>query len=75
MAEFRINALGEVCPTPLLKVQNKWDELHPGDVLIINIDNYCALRKIPEWARREGHHVEIEELEEKVWDIYIEKTA
>ncbi len=75
MAEFKIDALDEECPAPLLKVQNKWLELDLGDVLIIRITSYCALKKIPEWARREGHHVEVEEVEEKVWDIYIEKAV
>lgn len=75
MTEFRINSLGETCPTPLLRVQEKWGELQAGDVLIINIDSYCALKKIPDWARKEGHHVEVAELAERVWDIHIEKTA
>ncbi|WP_378953865.1 sulfurtransferase TusA family protein [Pelosinus sp. sgz500959] len=75
MAEFRIDALGETCPTPLLKVQEKWIELQVGDILIIHIDSYCALKKIPDWARKEGYNVEVEEIKERVWDIYIEKSA
>lgn len=75
MAEFIIDALGEACPIPLLKVQKKWADLKQGDVLIVNIDHSCALKNIPEWARKEGHNVEVDEVEEGVWDIYIEKTA
>jgi TusA-related sulfurtransferase len=75
MAEFTIDALGEACPIPLLKAQKKCKEIQVGDVLIINIDHSCALKNLPEWARKEGYNVEVEEIEEGVWDIYIEKTA
>jgi TusA-related sulfurtransferase len=75
MAEYIVDALGEACPIPLLKVQKKWAELKAGDVLIVNIDHSCALKNIPEWARKEGHNVEVDEVEEGVWDIYIEKNA
>ena len=75
MAEHSLDALGEACPVPLLKVQKKWSSLAVGDVLIVSIDHSCALKNIPEWARKEGHNVEVVEVEEGVWDIYIEKTA
>lgn len=75
MAEFTIDALGEACPIPLLKVQKKWTDMKVGDVLIVNIDHSCALKNIPEWARKEGHNVEVDEVDDGVWDIYIEKTA
>ena len=75
MADYNLDALGEACPVPLLKVQKKWPSLQVGDVLIVNIDHSCALKNIPEWARKEGHNVEVVEVEEGVWDIYIEKTA
>lgn len=75
MAEFTVDALGEACPIPLIKVQKKMPELKVGDVLIVNIDHSCALKNIPEWARKEGHNVEIEEVDDGMWDIYIEKTA
>jgi len=75
MAEFTLDCLGEACPVPLLKVQKKWTELKPGDVLIVNIDHSCALKNIPEWARKQGYNVEVEEVDDGVWDIYIEKSA
>lgn len=74
MAEYTVDALGEACPIPLLKTQKKFEGLNKGDVLIVSIDHSCALKNIPEWARREGQNVEVEEVEEGVWDIYIEKV-
>lgn len=75
MAEFTLDCLGEACPVPLLKVQKKWADLQRGDVLIVNIDHSCALKNIPEWARKEGQNVEVEEVDDGLWDIYIEKTV
>lgn len=75
MSKFEIDALGEACPIPLLKVQKKWPELRHGDVLVVSIDHSCALKNIPEWANKQGHNVEVEEVEDGVWDIYIEKIS
>ncbi|VBB05358.1 sulfurtransferase tusa [Lucifera butyrica] len=75
MAEFTLDCLGEACPIPVLKVQKKLPELKAGDVLIVNIDHSCALKNVPEFARKEGYNVEIEEVDDGVWDIFIEKSA
>ncbi|NLW58783.1 MAG: sulfurtransferase TusA family protein [Firmicutes bacterium] len=74
MAEYRLDCLGEACPVPLLKTQKKMAELQVGDILIVEVDHSCAMKNVPEWARKEGHNVEIEEIGEGEWDIYIEKA-
>ena len=45
-----------------------------GDVVIAQIDHSCAMKNIPEWARNNGHNVEIEEVDDGEWEIIIEKT-
>jgi TusA-related sulfurtransferase len=74
MAEFRLDCLGEACPVPLLKTQKKMVELKVGDILVVEIDHSCAMKNVPEWARKEGHNVEIEEVGDGEWEVYIEKT-
>ena len=74
MAEIRLDCFGEACPVPLLKTQKKLADLNVGDLLIVEIDHSCAMKNVPEWARKEGHNVEIEETGEGEWEIYIEKT-
>lgn len=66
--------MGEACPVPLLKTQKKLATLNIGDVLIVEIDHSCAMKNVPEWARKEGHNVDIEETGDGEWEIYIEKT-
>ena len=74
MAEHRLDCMGEACPVPLLKVQKKMPALNIGDVLIVEIDHSCAMKNVPEWARKEGHNVDIEETGDGEWEVYIEKT-
>ena len=66
MAEFTVDCLGEACPVPLMKVQKQMEKMAVGDVLIAQIDHSCAMKN--------GHNVEIEEVDDGEWEIVIEKT-
>lgn len=74
MAEFRLDCQGEACPVPLLKTEKKLDSMKVGDILIVEVDHSCAMKNVPEWARKEGHNVELEEVGDGEWEIIIEKT-
>ncbi|MDN5348419.1 MAG: hypothetical protein PWP65_1984 [Clostridia bacterium] len=74
MAEYTLDALGEACPVPLIRTEKKMQELKVGDILIVQVDHSCAMKNVPEWARKQGYNVELEEVEEGRWDIIIEKT-
>ncbi|MEW8958946.1 MAG: sulfurtransferase TusA family protein [Moorella sp. (in: firmicutes)] len=74
MAEYVLDALGEACPVPLIRTEKKMQELKVGDILIVQVDHSCAMKNVPEWARKQGYNVELEEVEEGRWDIIIEKT-
>lgn len=74
MKEVELDCLGEACPIPLVKAEKKIKELEPGDVLIVQIDHSCAMKNLPEWARKEGHNVEVEEIDDGEWEIIIEKV-
>ncbi len=74
MAEFNLDCLGEACPVPLMKTEKKLNEIAIGDVLLVAIDHSCAMKNVPEWARKQGHNVEIEEVDDGEWEIVIEKT-
>lgn len=73
MAEFELDCMGEACPVPLMKTQKKIATLKAGDVLIVHIDHSCAMKNVPEWARSQNYNVEVEEVDDGEWDIYIQK--
>jgi TusA-related sulfurtransferase len=72
--EVVLDCLGEACPVPLIKTEKALEELEPGDVLIVQIDHSCAMKNVPEWARKQGHNVEIEEVDDGEWECFIEKV-
>ncbi|MCH4888434.1 sulfurtransferase TusA family protein [Acidaminobacter sp. JC074] len=74
MNEVVIDCLGEACPVPLVKAQNKLKEMSVGDILIVQIDHSCAMKNVPEWARNDGHNVEVEEVDDGEWEVIIEKS-
>lgn len=72
--EVLLDCLGEACPVPLIKAEKALAKMESGDVLIISLDHSCAMKNIPEWARKEGHNVEIEEVDDGEWECVIEKA-
>ena len=72
--EVVLDCMGEACPVPLIKAEKALAELAAGDVLIVEVDHSCAMKNVPEWARKEGHNVEIEEVDEGEWEVIIEKA-
>ena len=73
MAEYELDCLGEACPVPLIKAEKELEKLEVGDVLIVLLDHSCAMKNVPEWARKQGHNVEIEEVDDGEWECVIEK--
>lgn len=74
MAQYKLDAIGEVCPVPLMLVTRKMQELAPGDELMIRTDFSRAVRNILDWAARQGHEiVEVEEPEAGLWDISLRR--
>lgn len=74
MKEVELDCMGEACPVPLIKAEKELAKLDIGDVLIVQIDHSCAMKNVPEWARKEGHNVEIEEVDDGEWEVIIEKV-
>jgi TusA-related sulfurtransferase len=74
MKEYTLDCFGEACPIPLVKAQKQMLKMAIGDVLIVKIDHSCAMKNLPEWARKDGHNVEIEEINDGEWEIVIEKV-
>ncbi len=75
MKEIELDCMGEACPIPLVKAQKKLETMDVGDILLVQIDHSCAMKNLPEWARKAGHNVEIEELDDGEWEVVIEKVV
>lgn len=72
--EVELDCMGEACPIPLVKAEKALEKMDIGDVLIIQIDHSCAMKNVPEWARKQGHNVELEEVDDGEWEVIVEKA-
>ncbi|QZY53851.1 sulfurtransferase TusA family protein [Crassaminicella profunda] len=74
MAVREIDCLYELCPVPLLKAMKELKTMEVGDVVIIRSDHSCVGANIKEWAVKNQYPVEVVEVEDGEWEVYIEKT-
>lgn len=57
MSHHQLDARRLLCPMPVIRTQNKVNELQPGDVLEVICTDPGALNDIPAWCRINGHKV------------------
>jgi len=74
MNEVVVDCYGEACPIPIVKSEKALADMAVGDLLIVQIDHSCAMKNVPEWAREQGYNVEVEEIDDGEWEVFIEKT-
>ena len=61
---------GEICPDPLILVQDAMKGGSAGDRFIVILDYPLAVENIARWAEAEGHAVEVEQKGSE-WEIRI----
>jgi tRNA 2-thiouridine synthesizing protein A len=57
MSEHIVDAKRLLCPMPVIRTQNKVEELTKGDVLKVICNDPGATNDIPAWCRINGHKV------------------
>ena len=57
MSDYQLDARNSLCPMPVIKTQNKVNELQPGDTLEVTCTDPGALNDIPAWCRINGHQI------------------
>ncbi|MCK5002811.1 MAG: sulfurtransferase TusA family protein [Gammaproteobacteria bacterium] len=57
MSDYQLDARNSLCPMPVIKTQNKVNELQPGDTLEVTCTDPGALSDIPAWCRINGHQI------------------
>lgn len=57
MSRVQVDARRLLCPMPVIRLQNKVNELQPGDEVEITCTDPGALNDIPAWCRINGHTV------------------
>ena len=57
MSEAQLDARRMLCPMPVIRTQEKVEQLHTGDVLTVHCTDPGAVHDIPAWCRLHGHGV------------------
>ncbi|WP_193708412.1 sulfurtransferase TusA family protein [Alkalibaculum sporogenes] len=57
-----LNLYDERCTPILTKTIKELSYMNTNDVLVLNTDNHCALKKVRNLCEERGYHVEIEKL-------------
>jgi len=70
-----LDALGMVCPYPLILVKKTMEKLPRGAILKIICDLHTTVEdSIPRYCEKHGYRLESEWIEDKhCWEMYIEK--
>ena len=57
MTTHQLDARNILCPMPVIKTQDRVNELQSGDILVVTCTDPGALNDIPAWCRINGHIV------------------
>ncbi len=55
MAHFELDASGLLCPMPVIRTQDRVEELDSGDTLEVVCSDPGALNDVSAWCRINGH--------------------
>ena len=69
----KLDWFGDICPIPLLKMQNEIEHLSPGDSFQMVVDHSCVIESIKETLKKSTLTYEIDEVLNGVWEITITK--
>lgn len=74
MSRYTLDCRRLLCPMPVIRVQDRVEELAPGDELEAVCTDPGALHDIPAWCRINGHEV-IEKRSENNEHIVVLRVA
>lgn len=69
MSAHRLDARGMLCPLPVIRTQDRVEQLLSGDTLTVSCTDPGAIHDIPAWCRVNGHAVL--EIQQGDHDIFI----
>jgi TusA-related sulfurtransferase len=53
--DVKLDAMGMLCPMPIVELSRKVKELEPGAVLMVEADDEGVIEDIPSWCNRTGN--------------------
>lgn len=75
MASRYLDLVEEVCPVPLLRIQEALRGAQPGEAVVARLGYARSVRNVMEWAEREGVSFTVDELPGGVWELTLCRQA
>jgi len=67
VSEHELDVRRMLCPMPVIRSQDRVEQLQPGDTLVVTCTDPGAKYDIPAWCRVNGHEVlSIEEQQDEI---------
>lgn len=70
---IEIKCFGDICPIPLLKINNTLKKMQLGETLVAVVDHSCVVESIRDYFRTSSNEILIDEVMNGVWEIEITK--
>lgn len=69
-----LDCFGDICPLPIIKIENELKEVQPGDEFMLVTDHSCTLESIRhKYSGSLNARIRIEEVMNGVWEVYFKK--
>lgn len=69
----KINCFGDICPVPMIKLQNTLESMDTNDSVMIVVDHSCVTESIKEYYKVSKYNIVIDEVIDGVWEITVSK--
>lgn len=74
MTKF-IDALGDICPIPIIKAEKELKKLEPHEEIILETDHSCSIQSVTKhFEEKYNYKCKVEKIEVGIWQIKITKT-
>lgn len=57
MSHYQLDACRMLCPLPVIRTQERVEQLEAGDTLEVKCTDHGVLHDIPAWCRVNGHEI------------------
>ena len=70
-----IDCFGEMCPIPVLRIQDEIAVIKPGDSFVIVVDHSCVVESVKDKYKNKKVNMVIDEVMNGVWEITFTKLS
>lgn len=71
--DLDLDAIGLLCPLPVLKARKRLAGLAPGQVLRLRCDDPASIVDVPHYCNESGHELISQNRRDGFWEFFVRK--